>query len=355
MEWRTRTVLSCNGQDYDERDVAALAAWLGVLPRVRRRLQNGLVRIANAEAQGASLPEDALQREVDRWRKAHGLLDAAATQTWLQRRDLTFADLCDYVERSLWQNHRAVRDMELVQEESAVHSQALWAELVLGGSWQRVAENLAVWLAVKQRPLPDNAPPVPGDVLLDRCDTIGVPPDQLDEWLTQHAGATRPHAEWLALEAHAARLRQIVVHEEACRETLAAIEKRLTQVSGLGAGFQRSGEARETYFCVVEDGLDLSQVAEQAGVLCTQFEGFLDEIAGEMRSAMFSARPGETLTPMESDGRWWVLQVTDKRAPSLDDPKVRQRVERETWENVGHGLVRRHVTWADWEGERDNP
>jgi hypothetical protein len=111
--------------------------------------------------------------------------------------------------------------------------------------------------------------------------------------------------------------------------------------------FAQPGMAREAALCVREDGLTLAEVAERAGEELEQVSALMEEVDPALAEALLSTPAGELAGPLESAGRFTVVQVHEKIAPSLADPVIQDLLERDVPRRAVEREVRNRVRWHE--------
>ena len=111
--------------------------------------------------------------------------------------------------------------------------------------------------------------------------------------------------------------------------------------------FAQPGMAREAALCVREDGLDLAQVADRAGLEVERVDTLMEDVDPALVKALLSTPSGDLAGPLATGDRFLVLQVHEKTAPSLADPAIRDLLERELSRRAIEREVRDRVRWHE--------
>ncbi len=88
------------------------------------------------------------------------------------------------------------------------------------------------------------------------------------------------------------------------------------------AAFSNQDAAREAILCVRDDGMDLAEVARQAGGQVTSSRPMLRELEGVLRSRLLGAAKGAVVGPIVQGKQWLIIQVCDKKAPCAEDAEL---------------------------------
>jgi hypothetical protein len=103
--------------------------------------------------------------------------------------------------------------------------------------------------------------------------------------------------------------------------------------------------AREIFECVIVDGEPMEEVASDAGYPYQRSHVFYEDLPEDLQARLLSAKPGETLNPIERDGRFELCRLVGKTELDLADDEVRHRVEAKIVERHFSELAARFVRW----------
>jgi len=284
------------------------------------------------EAAGEEPPASEVADAAAEFRYARDLIAADDTVEWLGRFGLTAGDWMEFIRAGvaakLVRNRGALADAQQHQPSASEVSECMPVSLVATGTISRVAQSLAERAAAHaylsehgfrdttasavESPAPEAevteaVSRVFGELgpthLADRTRVVS----RLDDALTQFGAC--------------------VIASETLGNLLVAHRLDWIRVAFRSVHFTSEPSAREAFLCVREDGLDLSQVATDAGVEVHQTNRWLDEFELPLRDRMLGARAGEVIGPLRENGGFAVHLVDAKRLPTLDDPEVRRRAE----------------------------
>lgn len=306
-------VFSVGGRTYTWGDVVAAARHWSSWSAVERRAREGVVCARHAEQHGDPLTDADIDAAAAAFRRERRLLSADELASWLARWALALPYWTEYLRRSLL---RARWDDEL--SRLAAHHPAadeevadfLHTEAVCSGTLEhdavRLAERAAVAGAVDAAPALDLAAV---DACWERFCRDAASPQAIEREV--HA----QHMDWLRLD---------------CR--------------WLAHG--QEDVVREAALCVREDGRDLAAVAGDAGVRLEKQMVFLESAEPALRGHLLGARPGDILGPVLLGDEFRLIEVIAKRAPTADDPEIRERAARAVIERAVQGEVANRVRWA---------
>jgi hypothetical protein len=272
----TAPVFEARGRAYGWTEILEAADVRSELAALRTDAARSLA--ASAAAHPGSVD---ISAAAQAWRRARGLLSGDELDAWLGARGLTLADLRAYLTGSILRE-RAAPDLDAVAPESV--DAFLDVEGHCSGAYEEWARRLAARVALV------------GDA----------------------ASAADREARF---REHIARLSD----EEALAAEVRANEQQWTRARVTYAAFAEAAAADESILCVREDGLPLTEVAAMAQVEAHEDEWFLEEVEPDLAAQLLAARPGEVLGPLESAGRHEVVVLSEKVAPTVDDPLVRER------------------------------
>lgn len=150
-----------------------------------------------------------------------------------------------------------------------------------------------------------------------------------------------------ALEVTWMPWRAALLQEDALQDVVNHERLSWLMVETMECAWPNVDAAHEAISCVQADGMALADVADEAGVPVRQMRRLLADAPDTLRDALLTAAPGELVGPLALGDRWLVAQLHAKRAPSLDEPLVREAAERRLEERATAALVAQHVTVAD--------
>jgi hypothetical protein len=280
--------------------------------------------VETARAWGDWARIEALAREggdpidADAFRYARGLLSGDEMRAWLARWDVGFDQ---------WQRWLARE----VPREAVV-------EAVCSGELERLtrklAERAAVWESCDAAVWDGSGASVRGG------SGVAVR-DQSGPALRDGVDA----AVWgAAIEAHYAAWREAVVTPPAIERVLSAHRLDWTRVRCVLLRTPDEGVAAEAALCVREDGRDLVAVAGDAGLERADERLYLSDTP--LGPRLIGARVGELVGPLAVGGELVLALVTEREAPSPEDPEIRARAREAVADRAVETELLRRVRWA---------
>ena len=289
-----------------------------------------------AATRDAEAPPDAVKQAGREWRVARRLIAGDELTAWLAKRRVSVAD---------WNAHlrRAIGDRDA---DAAPDPDALWAEGVCSGAWDRIAERLSAWAAAwedagtpaaPQQPPPEWVAqmPSPGD-----AGAIGVDPARV---------AARCDELWAA-ETAFERLCADAAASDAVGASVAARNVDWLRVDCDWLEAADENVAREAALLARVDGLGLADVAQRAGLPLEPRRVFVGDLDPALQPTRMSAAPGDLVGPValgNGGGRWLLAAVHAKVVPTLDDPDIRARAQAAAIDAAVRRTVDEQITWHE--------
>ncbi len=313
-----KVIFRAGGRDFTSADAVRAAEHRSALNPVRLQTSIGIACRQYADEEGFALDPDEVESAADAYRTEHDLTTADETEGWLEVHELSLDDFSAWLERRIW-HRRFLIELPVIERdyrpEPVEVDNCLWPEIVFGDHLAGFKRDFAARVAVRLAANHAGSQPGWADDLtamerqfLDRC---------------REASAT----------AHADR-------------ELAARGTTLMQLDLQLASFAAAGAAREAWLCVAQDGEPLEDVSRRAGADILASRLFLDELPEALRQPAMSVAPGELIAPLEIGGRMVVCRVLAKQDPSMDDPRVRGRIESALVDRAIDDLMQQHIRWA---------
>jgi hypothetical protein len=164
-----------------------------------------------------------------------------------------------------------------------------------------------------------------------------VADDRVEATVADALACHAPGIAALGEDALRSRLRRLWAYTDALasvREQVAEPAALRRQVTGHGLDWLRlegrrlrlpTEDAAREARALMTDGLGAEEVAAIAGTVATTDSLYLEEVSGQIASALAAAIPGDVSPPWPQDDQWNVLAVTAKTPPSAADPMLRER------------------------------
>jgi hypothetical protein len=102
---------------------------------------------------------------------------------------------------------------------------------------------------------------------------------------------------------------------------------------------------KEIVFGVREDGMTLAEVAADVGRQVMKNDDYMDRFDATVRTALLAASPGELIGPFGLHGRYVLIQVHEKKVPTIDTPETAKRAERAALEAALAREINDRVRW----------
>lgn len=247
-------------------------------------------------AREADLDEREVEAAQNAFRYGRNLLAADDLEAWLDGWGVGLDDWLDQIRGSV-----------LAEEDDAAvdDPDAVWAEAVCSGELERLAADLAERLAVFEA--------VTGEVLdeprLDRMEDVFE------------------------------RFRDEAASPESLERELRDEKLEWTRIEGRLFAHRDENVVREAALCFA-DGDDLGELAARAGARLDESAAFyIGDSQDELRPHLLAADPGKLCGPLATAGEYWLLDVTARVPPSLEDAEISSRAR----ERLIAAAVRREV------------
>ena len=343
----SKVVFVCGEESFAIADVIDAAHFRGELAHFWTELLARLAAERKGNESDADLDSDELDASAVAFRYRYDLITAEETEAWLDARGLTLADFSDYFAREQWGKILAGKvqpTAEKYEEASEELRELLRVELVMSGETERMATRLA-WRVAAQ------------------AATEGADEDALAEerknFLKRHVLNEAEIAHWLSgLEREEAWLDQMIqreavfrarcaarMTEEAFARELSSLRLPLTRFQVEMLEVESRDAASEAFMCVRDDGMSMAEVAQEGRYPLHQTEMVLEQIADDLQQKFLSLTPGSLLEPAAREDGFVLTRILAKREPTLEDPEVRERVERRILERHFGDLAAGRVRW----------
>ena len=103
--------------------------------------------------------------------------------------------------------------------------------------------------------------------------------------------------------------------------------------------------AAEVVACVRNDGMEMSEVAEESRYPFHRSEVLLEDIPSEQQQRFLSVKAGTLLDPIPRGDAFEVWRVKTRTEPSLQDPVIRARLESRIVDRCFSELLSKYVDW----------
>lgn len=329
---------------FDLGDVILAAVAWDDWQNLERELAVGLACELEAERRGEAVEPEEIRAKVVEFRRSRRLLAGADYLSWLADRSLSPDDVVVHLKRLALRrrvlggatspgsgNWSDERTAAVIEREALLTGQLrAWSE--------RLARCAAAHCALGAGG--------GGDASGHRNELTR---------LLERASKTRTNRLTQSeIEARAPRIAQLIASESSFRaavSTSASIERRMAEhsldwqrVVWTEAALNSEGAAREAALTVREDGLELESVTSLAHGEIRKRTAYLSDVP-ELAHLLSSAVPGELIGPFESEGRWRLALVRERRGVSLADPVLHDRTADEMVEDALMRHLAGKVCW----------
>lgn len=312
-----RPAFAVDGEVYHWADVIAHAQATGRWDELRQAARDGLA----CEAQYQEVEEDGVDDAIDEaaaeFRYDRELVTAEEMEAWLADTGVSAEEWMGHIRRALLRV-RWVDQLEEIRAEYPVSEadidEALRVDLACSGVGRALAEEFATEAAAA-------AAFGPAGPLVDRDALLGD------------------------LRERASDFRRRVVTPEAIAREIAGNQVHWIRVDCRSIAFDDVGHVREAAFCLREDGVEMEELAEDAGVEMQEEVFYLDDLGEDLHSRLLGAAVGDIIGPVEAGGLHTLYQVVEKAMPSADDPEIVRRAEEGIVARSLAAEVSRRVRW----------
>jgi hypothetical protein len=279
--------------------------------------------VARADDTDDDVGDEELQAAASEFRYERDLISGEEMEVWLARWTLDADDWMEYLRRGLLRERWAT---ELVTTAAGYSpepediEEALPAEAVCSGFLTRIARKLAGRAAAAARAREEG-------------------------WLIEEAVQVGPDAALARIDAGFRQFCERIVTEAALVAQLTSHRLDWIRVGCRCLSLPTLESAREAALCVREDGMDLDEVAESAGVSVEAASDFLENWEPALRDSLLAAGAGALLGPIASGDGFLLVLVREKVLPSLEDRAVRRRAEERLLEAALAREIANRVVW----------
>ena len=335
-----RPVFSVDGEEYRWEDVLLAAHAWGRWAKLESRAAEGVACARRVEVEGDPLSADDVSSGATAFRYERDLLSGDEMETWLERWGLDLDRWMAFVRRSLLREHWSA---DLEETVSRFHApagevrEAVWVDAICSGALAGYSRALAARAAAHSALDGSVGPDLEQAPGTDTGAELGVPPERARESRTRTA----------RLDGSFRRFREQAVTPGALERLVSAREMDWLLVKCRSLALADEGMAREAALCVRDDGMSLEAVAAQAGAAVDDVGVYLADIGPPLQDMLVSAGEGELLGPVPTDEGFLLVALEAKTRPSVADPAVRQRAEREVMKRAVEQEVINRVRWHE--------
>jgi len=314
-------------------------------------LWKGFLRVAEcdrlANERELELDDSALDSAAIAFRYKHDLITAEETERWLEDRGISLAEFSEYFARQYWgRSYSGTLDppKSSYQKASPEEKDLFLVDLILSGSLDRMAERLSYRVAAQADETSDNKANL-DDERARFLAAAKIDRAELADWLEQLGRDQEWLDETLAAEAvYQQRVSQILT-EQALQKELAPMQLNLTRFQLETVEVDSCNAAAEVVACVRNDGMEMSEVAEESRYPFHRREVLLEDIPSEQQQRFLSVKAGTLFDPIPRGDAFEVWRVKTRTEPSLQDPGIRARLESRIIDRCFNELRSKNIDW----------
>jgi hypothetical protein len=307
-------LFAVEGVTYSWDDVLAWAAARGALEGLQRSSQEGLARARHAHERGGGVAQEAVSAAATRFRYQRRLLSAEELAAWFSRWGITVAEWGEYLERSiLLETPHAEADTAEIDD--AALAEAEFVDGVCSGFLELQAHAFAADTAL--------ADLTPVEVAGDRATMV--------ERMLDAAALARDSA----------------ASEEGIDREIAKRGLDWTRLELDVLELDDEGAAREAALCIRVDGRAIADVAADCGAEVDRLDVYLADLEPWLQAPLLAAQRGELVGPIEEDGIFILLSVTERAPGTPTDLELRRRAEASLVERAVKRATEGRVEWID--------
>jgi hypothetical protein len=340
-----RVIFSSGDRGFTAKEVVDCAVVRGEIDPMWR----DFLRVAEcdrlANERELELDDSVLDSAAIAFRYKHDLITAEETERWLEDQGVSLAEFSEYFARQYWgRSYSGTVDLPTssYQTASSEEKDLFLVDLTLSGSLDRMAERLSYRVAAQADEARDNR----ASVVEERARFLGAAKiDDLADWLAQLGR----DEEWLdeVLAAEAAYQRRVaeILTEQAFQRELGSMQLNFTRFELETVEVDSRDAAAEVVACVRNDGMEMSEVAEESRFPFHRSDVLLEDIPSEQQQRFLSVKAGALFEPIPRGDAFEVWRVKTRTEPSLQDPIIRARLESRIVDRCFNELLSKHVDW----------
>jgi hypothetical protein len=300
-------------------------------------------RLANERE--LEVDDSALDSAAIAFRYKHDLITAEETERWLEDRGVSLAEFSEYFARQYWgRSYSGTVDLPTssYQTASPEEKDLFLVDLTLSGSLDRMAERLSYRVAAQADEARDNK----ANVMEERARFLAPAKiDDLADWLVQLGRDEQWLDEVLAAEAAYQRRVAEILTEQAFQRELGSMQLNFTRFELETVEVDSRDAAAEVVACVRNDGMEMSEVAEEGRYPFHRSNVLLEDIPSEQQQRFLSAKAGALFDPVPRGDAFQVWRVKTRTEPSLQDPVIRARLGSRIVDRCFNELLSKHIDW----------
>jgi len=213
-------------------------------------------------------------------------------------------------------------------------------DLILSGSLDQMAECLSYRIAAQaDENSEEGAEEERGRFLTARRIT------DLAAWLAQFGRDEEWLNEMFAAEASYRRRVAHILTKQALQKELGPLRLNLTRFELETVEVDSKDAGAEVAACVRNDGMEMSEIAEESRYPFHSSEVLLEDVPSEQQQKFLSVKAGTLFDPIPRGDGFEVWRVKTRTEPSLQDATVRARLEKRIIDRCFNELLSKYIDW----------
>jgi hypothetical protein len=296
-----------------------------------------------ASEQGLEPDESAVDAAAIAFRYQYDLITAEETERWLEGRGVSLGEFGEYFGRKYWGRtySGALQVPASTYQTAAAEEKDLFlVDLILSGALDQMAERLSYRIAAHANEnSEEGAKEERARFLTARRIT------DLGAWLAQLGRDEKWLNEMLAAEAAYRRCVAHILTEQALQKELGPLRLNLTRFDLETVEVDSKDAAAEVAACVRNDGMAMSEIAEEGRYPFRSSEVLLEDVPSEQQQKFLSVKAGTLFDPIARGDGFEVWRVKTRTEPSLQDASVRARLEKRIVDRCFNELLSKYIDW----------
>jgi len=338
-----RVIFSRGEREFTAKEVVDCAVLRGEIDP----LWDEFVRIGEcdrlASEQGLEPDESAVDAAAIAFRYKHDLITAEETERWLEHRGVSLGEFSEYFARQHWgRTYSGATQVptSTYQTAAAEEKDLFLVDLILSGSLDQMAERLSYRIAAQaDENSEEGAKEERGRFLTARRIT------DLAAWLAQFGRDEEWLNQMLAAEASYRHRVAHILTEQTLQKELGPLRLNLTRFEVETVEVDSKDAAAEVAACVRNDGMEMSEIAEESRYPFHSGEVLLEDLPSEQQQKFLSVKAGTLFDPIPRGDGFEVWRVKTRTEPSLQDATVRTRLEKRIIDRCFNELLSKYIDW----------
>ena len=332
-------------------DVICAAFFLGEAQPLWEELRLSVEAQTRAEEQELEADADALQSLSEEFRYQRDLITTEETEQWLEARDLTLEDFENHLFRLYW---RQKAGQQLQPGPAEIPAAALEGrellrqELLLSGAFERLAANLS------RRVTASCADSVGAEIYAGQMQRerqrffqrAGLDESMLAGWLMRLERDSSWLEKMIRIESAYQQRCELLLTPANRFQTLSVLRLPMMRFEVETIELESYPAAREAFLCLTEDGVPMANLAKDARYPYHRSECLLGDLPEALQQAFLGAAVGAVLEPWDRQGGFQLYRIVNKTEPSLEDSRVRDRVDRQILDSCFSDLDAKMIRWS---------